>query len=752
MAKRFGKLAFLLLALGLALPAHAQLQAARWYFGDRAGLDFRGGAPVAVNDGALYAQIGCSSQADSLGNLLFYTNGETIWNRQHQPMVNGTGLPGNRLNTIQLTVRQPGSQTLFYVFTTTGQDATLGLYYSVVDLGKHGGLGAVVQSEALRSSGAAVQLVAVPHRNQRDAWLIVRDQNADQFFAYLLTSAGLNATPVISPDGFRHNTAFAEGFGQLKASPDGRHLASAAFNAVGYSGGLLELLDFDAATGRIVNPVVLPSLSNSARLGVEFSPDGTKVYTAEPASGAIYQYDLGAPNVAASVTALPTPPGTGATRRGAALQLGPDGRIYVTLEGEARLGVIPEPNQKAPACGYSDEGVALTGRSTAALPTFLQRDLWRFGVRGTCQGEALAFDFPTSYGVDSVRWDFGDLGSGPGNHSTQLSPTHTYAAPGQYAVTLTLLFGKNHRQVLRQTVDVRPRPTANLGRDTTLCAGTALRLNIAQPGATYRWQNGSTAPSFTVTTAGTYWVDMTNSGGCITRDSLRVSVAALPQVKLGPDTVLCAGERLVLRSRLVVPGSRYRWSDGSIQETLTVTQPGTYWLEAISTAGCGSQRDSINVAYLTPSALNLGPDTAVCQQTPLVLNATLPGDVRYRWSDGSTAPTLTPTRSGTYAVTVYTPRCSVSDTIRVRLYDCREQLFVPNIITPNGDGLNDRLEIVGLGAASELTVYNRWGRQVYHAQPYHQDWDAAGLAAGVYYYQLVEPGGRRMRGYVQVVR
>ena len=136
---------------------------------------------------------------------------------------------------------------------------------------------------------------------------------------------------------------------------------------------------------------------------------------------------------------------------------------------------------------------------------------------------------------------------------------------------------------------------------------------------------------------------------------------------------------------------------------------------------------------------------------PLVLNVTLPG-VRYRWQDGSTGPTFAPTRTGTYRVTVSTPVCSATDSIRVRFFDCRAAaVFVPTIITPNGDGRNDRLEIIGLDPDPwALTVYNRWGQPVYATPRYQQDWAAPGLPDGVYFYLLRRAGAPPVKGWLEV--
>ncbi|QNP54551.1 gliding motility-associated C-terminal domain-containing protein (plasmid) [Hymenobacter qilianensis] len=414
--------------------------------------------------------------------------------------------------------------------------------------------------------------------------------------------------------------------------------------------------------------------------------------------------------------------------------------------------MITEPNRRGGLCAYVDQGVSLGGRqSWHGLPSFMQRDLWYFTGQGTCQGSPYAFTLPITYGADSVRWDFGDPASGR-NQSTSVAPTHVYALPGRYLVTLTLFLPGGYPFAIRRYMAVAPRPVVSLGRDTALCPGQALVLTAAQA-ATYRWQDGSTAATLRAQQPGWYWVEVTNAAGCTTRDSLRLTAAPVPQVRLGADTVLCVGQALTLRPRTREAGTRYRWQDGSTGATLLVNQPGTYWLEGTNAAGC-SQRDSLRLFYLTPPTIYLGPDTALCAspEQPFVLDATLPG-VRYRWQDGSTAATFTPTQSGTYWVTVSTPVCSATDSIRVRLYDCRQQVFVPNIITPNGDGRNDQLHITGLGTAAwSLSLFSRWGQAVFRTEHYQQDWDAAGLPAGSYYYLLQEPTThRKLVGWVEVV-
>lgn len=761
----------MLLLLGLVQPVAAQQEASQWYFGDRAALRFDSttNQPLALTTSVMAAPEGCSSRADAQGNLLLYTNGETVWNRQHQVLANGTGLglAGGMTSsaTQSLIVPLPGSSHLFYILTPPAQGFAKPLLYSLVDIDRQGGLGEVIQKNSVLLASSTERVTAVLQANHRDSWIIALGGDTDVCYAFPLTAAGLQLTPVSSPDGFAHTSSVTFGgfVGQLKAAPNGKRLALAATSAAGYPNGLVEVLDFDPRTGKITHPVLLSSPEPGSNYGVEFSPDGTKLYTtkyggASLARSFLYQYDLLVPGYNAA-TALLTGASFASAGLQGSLQLGPDGRIYVArfAPPAAFLGVITRPNEAGAACAYQDQGQALAGRtSTLGLPGFLPHELWRLPAGGpVCQGVAQAFTLPRGYEPDSVRWDFGDPASGGANHSRQVTPTHTYTTPGLYLIALTLYFPDGGRQVLRTRQQVSAFPALDLGPDFELCPGTARQLTVPETvGTTYRWQDGSTGPAFTVRGPGRYWVTGRTAAGCERSDTLRVGAAPAVQVQLGADTVVCVGQVVRLQPRSRGSNLRFRWQDGSTQPTFTVRTSGTYWVEATTPAGC-SQRDSVRLVYLTPPVLHLGGDTAVCRGAgpPLVLDVSLPG-VRYRWQDGSTGPTFQPTQTGTYSVTVSNQVCSVSDSIRVQFYNCPPVgVFVPNIITPNGDGYNDQLQIIGLGTAPwALTIFDRWGRRVYATPHYGQDWTAQNLPDGLYYYLLQGPSALAVKGWLEVRR
>ena len=111
--------------LCISIQTFAQNEASNWYFGKNAGLRFNAGSGTvtAVTDGQLNTLEGCTSISDTDGNLLFYTDGQTVWNSLHQPMVNGdyfagTGLLGDPSSTSSgLIVPKPQDPNFYYIFT-----------------------------------------------------------------------------------------------------------------------------------------------------------------------------------------------------------------------------------------------------------------------------------------------------------------------------------------------------------------------------------------------------------------------------------------------------------------------------------------------------------------------------------------------------------------------------------------------------------------------------------------------------------
>lgn len=219
----------------------AQKQASIWYFGELAGLNFNTQPPSPLLDGKVsYGDCeGTSVIADSDGNLLLYTEGERVFNKLHNVILNGANLWGHNSTTQVLIVPQPGNDTLFYLFTLSPQynaifsNDSVGAHYSVVNLNANNGLGAVIQKNILLFKKTTEKVAAVHHANGRDIWVVFHEWESSCFRSYLITETGINSVPVISCIGSIHTgggpslNSNYNAAGQMKISPDGSLLGLA---------------------------------------------------------------------------------------------------------------------------------------------------------------------------------------------------------------------------------------------------------------------------------------------------------------------------------------------------------------------------------------------------------------------------------------------------------------------------------------------------------------------------------------------
>lgn len=349
-----------------------------WYFGDHAGLDFNSGSPVALTNSAMFTYDNCTSVADpTTGSLLFYSNGVDVWNKNHSVMPNGSGLLGSTSGgNSAYAVRQPGSTSVYYLFTMDAFAGPNGLRYSIVDLSLQGGNGDVTSTKNVQLLNPSTEkITAVKHSNNLDVWIIAHPWNSNSFYAYLLSSTGLSTTPVISTIGSTHaggTLGTYNACGQIAATASGNKIVVAIYDLQVY-----ELFDFDKSTGAFSN---LITISGHPRAwGAEFSSDGSKLYTTEwGGAGAadLYQFDLSSNNqstINSSATVIGTVTSPDGNYKAGYLQLAPDNKIYVTRFTADYLGVISSPNTSGSACNYIDNGIYLAGKiCQAGLPSCLQ--------------------------------------------------------------------------------------------------------------------------------------------------------------------------------------------------------------------------------------------------------------------------------------------------------------------------------------------------------------------------------------------
>ena len=216
--------------------------------------------PAPLQNGAMISDEGCSAISDASGNLLFYSNGITAYNKFHQIMPNGNNLAGD-ISACQSTiiVPQPGSTNIFYIFTTDAIENAFskGYNYSIVDMNDDNGNGDIIVKDQLLWLSCTERMTAARHANGTDVWLITNDNNSNTFRSWLITCNGLQATPVVSTVGVILDFSILSNTGYMKVSPDGKQLCQTHFplnNQTGNVPNFIQLFDFDNTTGQLTNP------------------------------------------------------------------------------------------------------------------------------------------------------------------------------------------------------------------------------------------------------------------------------------------------------------------------------------------------------------------------------------------------------------------------------------------------------------------------------------------------------------------
>lgn len=275
----------------------------------------------------------------------------------------------------------------------------------------------------------------------------------------------------------------------------------------------------------------------------------------------------------------------------------------------------------------------------------------------------------------------------------------------------------------------------NLGNDTTTCKGDSIRLALDNFFLAYNWNTGSTLSSIVIKQPGIYNVIATNTNGCYSTDTLEIfPFYDTPFVAFNNSAVLCIKQTDILDAGNY---ASYLWQDGSNNKTYTVTSKGIYSVRVTDMNGCkGLGSVKIDSLVYPPTGF-LPVDTAICNYQTIQLQSASNTFQTYLWNTGNTNSTINITSPATYSLTVSDKYgCIGKDTTDVQLKNCPNSIFFPTAFTPDNNGLNDLFKPLVEGALLfyELTIYNRWGQEVFRTTDAAKGWN------GIYKNQPQNPG------------
>lgn len=593
-----------------------------WYFGRKAGLDFASG--VAVHDdqaeinNTLFSGEGCVSIGDTAGNLLFYSNGGSIWDKNHNLAIPNLIGDSSTSKTQIIVVPHPLHDNWYYLFHGPAyEDHYDPIRYSIVADSNNTIIPIVLNDTLPTPLGcdfAGEAITAIPHCNGRDTWVITRGADTsvspvsiwqERLFIYLVSGAG-----VTNPSGagqfpgiFQLNTGERTDYGCLKGAPDNQHIV-VTHSAVAAA----SVLDFDNSTGVISNDRPVGNWGGS--YGCSFSPNSQLIYFANAATGIIYQTDI----TAASLVA--TPVGTVSGFSPGSMQLGPDSLLYVSVFNTNYVSRFNAPDVPG-SPNFSAQAVQLD----PVFPLIATRYGLPNMIDGYVPAEAqLAFNItfvncstvvcnvPSCWGVPyHYAWNFGDATP----IDTNANPTHVYTASGQYVVTLTISVGMFSYPVITQPIAVFLTAPVISG-PTSTCATTFgfATYNVPSGAQSYQWSvtsGGSIVSADTLSTCNISWNSsgtvtcvVNNGAGCTFTSTLIVTVHPNPIADAGADTAYaCPGGFLQIGGNPTASAGTapytYQWFpvNAFISSTVsnpyvTVTGPSTYTVNVTDNFGCFS--------------------------------------------------------------------------------------------------------------------------------------------------------------------
>lgn len=622
----------------------AQGEYNNWVFGTGAWVNFNSGTPILDAEASITTNGNATSISDTDGNLLFYTNGETVWNKNHIIMTNGDDIGGHDGIMSATIVPMPGNSSKYYIFSsnTTSSSPAYGLNYSIVDMSLDGGLGDVeltTKATVLLGELLGYGISASYRKDEESVWLIVHDLE-DRFYEFLITSTGIEG-PTVFQIGSVYNQA-NDKTNTIKVSPTRKQLMSVTRG----TDVPPEVFCFDNQSGEISNPVQI-LIDDNENSGIEFSPDGNFIYTNTWDGGhsEVLQINANTFNVI-NVGEL--------NSLASQLQIAPDNKIYIGLNFRKFLSTIENPNLEGLACHLIDTSFSINPYySKKGLPgKVVKQNLSQYEYLLSSSEDSIcinSFANVTISGgsmslLDSIRWYWGD-----GNTSVGLvyNANHLYSTSGTFDVQ-AIIYSDCFLDTLQESIEVM-EPEIEIIGDTLICSALeSTALSAVGSSGNIQWSNGSITNTIEVG-LGTYDVTVTTNLGCEGTDDVVVNTHDLTMLEIVGDTLYCEGGSTMLSASSTY--NQYVWSTGSIGPQVDVME-GDYSLTVSDANGC-EQIDSVQIVELEiPPLVILGNGILCASQTTGLKVST--GFSAYSWNTGETSDSIEVNASGTYSVTATT--------------------------------------------------------------------------------------------------
>ncbi|HYG15307.1 MAG TPA: gliding motility-associated C-terminal domain-containing protein [Bacteroidia bacterium] len=660
---------------------------------NRSGLKFENGTRTLLQP--VYDQktvgglVSVSMSDKNTGALLFLASGAKVIDKNFDIMPGSIVYTAGNTPLFSFAVPRPGKSSNYYIFYSSGNF----IRYCEVDLSLRGGLGEVIYTDRLLSLDIEGYVTAVRHSDGESYWLIAHGSNNNEFRTYLIDKNGINLLPVVSATG--GITLSSSPFqGSLTTTNNGGLLVH-SYGLSWADNCRVEVFEINKCSGKITFKTSITPVNTKNKVsltaGAAFSKSGKYLYVSywyidtvlnvhAILKFDVYRHKVDAPDMDASRINIAANVYTDYFYD--QLALAPDGNIYIS-----------SPLNGKYAKGHTHISVIYKPDDETGV-TF----------------SAHEFESET------------DSNQGGG-----------YYFP----------------RFIMDTNDNGGAGTANV---TVNCFGEPVEFNVtgasAYDSAFWELGDGNTSRqlnfSYSYNNPGTYTVKYKwYFCGKMSEKAETIEIGPPPVINLPPDTTLCAGVKLPVSAGN--SSHTYKWSTNETTPDIVVEKPGLYWVEA-KRSDCGN-RDSVQIDYHPPIWVELGDRFYLCEEDSQAVKLDAgKGFNEYLWTPtGDTTQWIIVKKAGSYYVLVNDFRGCAGEDGTVVERRCNIYAEIPNSFTPNGDGLNDIFTPYLVNALNyTLTIYNRWGQQVFTTNGQPAGWDGTfkneTAPAGVYFYTLYYSG------------
>jgi PKD repeat protein len=613
-----------------------QKQTAIWFFGRNAGLDFNYIPPKPLLNGKIDKEEGNGCLSDKNGKLLYYTDGDTIWDFNNYPILNGSGLKGRSSATQgSLILTHPDNQDMYYVFTNTdGWLYDSPLYVNIVSDNK-----VLVKNNLLIRYGSE-KINAVNHKNNKDIWVSTHSNDNDTFYFFLLKREGIIDCPVIQRiNKFKSVSDDGDNQGQIKFSSDGSFICA---NNCGLSMKTF-IGSFNNEAGRVGNSFIL---NHWFPYSSEFSNNSKYLYVCDRKSS-IYQYNLTGFDSAQIMKSKYTIKNL-AYSNIIGMQLAFDRKIYIIRPNANSLDVITNPDSSEANTNYKDTSQFLGGRKCAyALPNFNQSYFYTpsidYAYEQDCRTNTIVFEGKDTIKATSYKWVF-SKGTKTDTRSTK-DASYTFTDTGKWDVKYIASNG-SRSDTVSKSITIRPKLEQGfLGEDKTYCQTLPI-LKAPKELHCMHWYNDimaelSKIDSFKPIKEGTYYAKATNLSFCMEWDTIRI-IKIKPRADFETKDICQNDSAFFINTS--EGANNYNWKFGDGKNTLAdITAPANHkYPLAITTTynvTLVARTDGCSDSITKQITVNENPDSDFSYKfvgNTVYLKASKNGLVSYKWNFGKT--------------------------------------------------------------------------------------------------------------------